>query len=173
MSDQTVSPDPGLNAIEEALCSLSPAGSRIDREFVMYRAGQASAHLSRKGRIAPCAIAASLALVAFGEGVLLAHRPPARIVEKVVVVHEPATAPVPILPSPIPDVTEVPVALSNEDSLSLGQAAYERLTSQVLRYGLDGLPASPRVTSPPSGPTSSGQMLRDELRRLLEPGDPS
>ncbi len=173
MSNETVSPDPGLNAIEEALCSLTLAGSRIDREFVMYRAGQATAHLSRKGRLTLSAIAASLALVAFCEGLLLVHRPPARIVERVVVVHEPAPAPVPILPSPKPNVTELPVALSNEDSLSLGQAAYERLTSQVLNYGLDGLPASPKFTSPASGPTSSGQMLRDELRRLLEPGDPS
>jgi hypothetical protein len=173
MSNETVSPDSGLNAIEEALCSLSLAGSRIDRELVMYRAGQASVHLSRTRRNVLGAIAASLALVAFGEGVLLARRPPAGIVEKVVVVHEPATAPAPILPSPNQKVAEAPVSLASEDSLSLGQADYERLSSQVLRYGLDGLPASPMISAPASGPTSSGQMLRDELRRLLEPGDPS
>jgi len=173
MSNETISPDPGLNAIEEALCSLSRADSRIDREHVMYRAGQASVRTSRWGRRVSNTIAASLALVAFGEGVLLAHRPAARIVEKVVVVHEPATAPASIRPLPKQKVAEAPVALSSEDSLSRGEAAYERLTSQVLRYGLDGLPASPMVTSPASGPASSGQMLHDELRRLLDPGDPS
>ena len=88
-------------------------------------------------------------------------------------VHVPATAPAPVLPSPDRKVAEVPVPLSSEDSLSLGQAAYDRLTSQVLRYGLDGLPASPMITSPASGPASSGQMLREELSRLLSPGDPS
>ncbi len=62
-----------------------------------------------------------------------------------------------------------------ERSLSLGQTAYERLAAQVLRYGLDGLPASPTVASSASEPrpASSGQMLQEELHRLLDPGDHS
>jgi hypothetical protein len=67
------------------------------------------------------------------------------------------------------------VSLPIESSLSLGQTAYERQVAQVLRYGLDGLPASASVASPDSGPrpASSGQMLQEELRRLRDPGDPS
>lgn len=175
MSNEPVSPspDPGLNAIEAALGSLAPARSRIDRDLVMFRAGQASVRPSRTGLWYRNAIAASFALIALGEGVLLAHRPPPRIVKEVVVIREPAPASVPVVPPVEQSVAKVPESLPNERSLSLGQTAYERLTSQVFRYGLDGLPASPTVASPGSGPTSSGQMLHEELRRLLDPGDPS
>jgi hypothetical protein len=179
MSNEPVSPspDPELNAIESALGSLVPARSRIDRDLVMFRAGQASVRPSRRGLRAWNAIAASLALIAFGEGVLLAHRPPPQIVKEVVVIREPAPAPapVPVVPPVEQSVAEVPESLPIERSLSLDQTAYERLTSRVLRYGLDGLPASPTAASPASGPwpTSSGQMLQEELRRLLDPGDPS
>jgi hypothetical protein len=177
MSNEPVSPspDPALNAIEAALGSLVPARSRIDRDLVMFRAGQASVRPSRRGLWARNAIAASFAFVALGEGVLLSHRPPPRIVKEVVVVREPAptSAPVSVAPPLEQKVADVPESLPIERSLSLGQTAYERLTSQVLRYGLDGLPASPTVASPGSGATSSGQMLQEELRRLLDPGDPS
>jgi hypothetical protein len=177
MSNEPVSPAPSpeLNAIEAALGSLEPARSRIDRDLVMFRAGQASVRPSRWGRRARSAIAASLALVALGEGVLLAHRPPPRIVKEVVVLREPAPTPAPVVPPVEQSVAKVPESLPSESSLSLGQTAYERQVAQVLRYGLDGLPASPRVASPDSGPwpASSGPMLQEELRRLLKPGDPS
>jgi hypothetical protein len=177
MSSEPVSssPEPELNAIEAALGSLEPARSRIDRDLVMFRAGQASVRPSRWGRRAWNAIAASLALVALGEGVLLARRPPSRIVKEVVVVREPAPTPAPVVPPLEQSVAEAPESFSSERSLSLGQTAYERRVAQVLRYGLDGLPASPRFASPDSGPwpASSGQMLQEELRRLLDSGDPS
>ena len=69
-------------------------------------------------------IAASLTLVALGEGVLLAHRPPPQIVKEVVVVREPA--PAPVVPLVDQSVAELPVSLPSESSLSLGQTAYER-----------------------------------------------
>ena len=165
--------DPELNAIAASLGSLEPARSRIDRDLVMFRAGQASVRPSRLRRRAWNVIAASLALVALGEGVLLAHRPPPQIVKEVVVVREPA--PAPVVPLVEQSVAEMPASLPSESSLSLGQTAYERQVAQVLRYGLDGLPASPTVASPDSGPrpASSGQMLQEELRRLRDRGDPS
>jgi hypothetical protein len=163
--------DPELNAIAASLGSLEPARSHIDRDLVMFRAGQASVQPSRLHRRAWNVIAASLALVALGEGVLLAHRPPPQIVKEVVVVREPA----PVVPLVEQSVAEIPVSLPIESSLSLGQTAYERQVAQVLRYGLDGLPASVTVASPDSGPrpASSGRMLQEELRRLRDPGDPS
>ena len=90
-------------------------------------------------------------------------------------VREPAPVPAPVVPPVEHSVAEVPESLPIEGSLSLGQTAHERQVAQVLRYGLDGLPASPTVASPASGPwpASSGQMLQEELRRLLDPGDPS
>jgi hypothetical protein len=179
MSNQPVSPDPELTAIEAALGSLVPARSRIDRDLVMFRAGQASVRPARLGLKTWNAIAASFALVALGEGVLLAHRPPPQIVKEVVVIREPATvpAPLPVVPPPETRVAEAPELLPIERSLSLGQTPYARLAAQVLRYGLDGLPASPPVAASASAsgpwPASSGQMLQEELRKLLDPGDPS
>jgi hypothetical protein len=165
--------DPELNAIAASLGSLEPARSRIDRDLVMFRAGQASVRPSRWRRRAWNVIAASLALVALGEGVLLAHRPPPQIVKEVVVVREPA--PAPAVPLVEQSVAEMPVSLPSESSHSLGQTAYQRQVAQVLRYGLDGPPASPTVASPDwvPRPATAGQMLQEELRRLRDPGDPS
>ena len=169
--------DPELNAIAASLGSLEPARSRIDRDLVMFRAGQASVRPSRWHRGAWNVIAASLALVALGEGVLLAHRPPPQIVKEVVVVREPAPAraPASLVPPAEQSVAAIPVALPSESSFSLGQTAYQRQVAQVLRYGLDGLPASLTEASPASEPrpASSGQMLQEELRRLRDPGDRS
>ncbi len=66
-------------------------------------------------------------------------------------IREPVTAPapLPVVPPLEQSVAEVPESLPIERSLSLGQTAYERLAAQVLRYGLDGLPASPTVASLP------------------------
>ncbi len=165
--------DPELNAIAASLGSLEPARSRIDRDLVMFRAGQASVRPSRLRRRAWNAIAASLALVALGEGVLLAHRPPPQIVKEVVVVREPA--PAPVVPPVEQSVAEVTESLPSESPLSLGQTAYERQVAQVMRYGLDGLPVSPTVASPDwrPRPATAGQMLQEELRRLRDSGDPS
>jgi hypothetical protein len=165
--------DPELSAIAARLLSLEPDRSHIDRDLVMFRAGQASVRPSRLRRRAWNVIAASLALVALSEGVLLVHRPPPQVVKEVVVVREPA--PAPVVPLVEQSAAAMPVSLPSESSLSLGQAAYERQVAQVLRYGLDGLPASPTVAAPDSGPrpASSGQMLQEELRRLRDPGDPS
>ncbi len=165
--------DPELNAIAASLGSLEPARSRIDRDLVMFRAGQASVRPSRGRRRAWNAIAASLALVALGEGVWLAHRPPPRIVKEVVVVREPA--PAPVVPPVEQIVAERPVSLPSESSFSLGQTPYERQVAQVMRNGLDVMPVSPTVASPDwvPRPTTAGEMLQEELRRLRDPGDPS
>ena len=52
MSHEPDSPesDPGLNALESALGSLVPARSRIDRDVIMFRAGEASAKARRRPR---------------------------------------------------------------------------------------------------------------------------
>jgi hypothetical protein len=173
MSDEPVAPDPALSAIEAALGALVPAQSRIDRDLVMFRAGQGSVRPPRFGRWTSSAIAAGLALVALAEAILLAHRPPPQVVKEFVVVREPVAPPASSIPPFAPSVAELPRQFERSDSL--GQTPYERLTAQVLRYGLDGLPASPRVAPPISGllPASSGQMLQEELRKLVDAGDPS
>lgn len=176
MSNEPVSPDPELRAIEDALGSLAPAKGRLDRDRVMFRAGQASSPARTSGRGVWKAVAASCAIVALGEGALLAHRPAPAVIEKIVVVRElaaPSTIPpraTADVPSPAPRV-----AASDEVSFSLGRTEYERLAGQVLRYGLDGLPASPPsvwVDSEP-WPAPSRQLLREQFRKALDSGDAS
>ncbi len=170
MSDETNSTDPDLKAIETALGSLVPAQSRIDRDRVMFRAGQASVRRPRTGLLTWSAIAASLALVVVCEVLLTGRRP---LPPTVVVIREPAAPPIESRSEPA--AIDEPIAPPIERYLSLGQTAYERLAAQVLRYGLDGLPASPAIGSSAAGsrPGSAGQMLQEELRKLLEPGGPS
>ncbi len=87
MSNEPVPPNRELKAVEAALGSLVPARSQIDRDLVMFRAGQASVRTSRSGRRTWHLIAASLAVVALGEGILLARRPPPQTVKEMVVVR--------------------------------------------------------------------------------------
>ena len=163
--------DPELNEVAAALGSLVLARSRLDRDRVMFRAGQASRPTPRGRRFWPAA-AACLGLIASAEAALLAYRPGPRVVERIVVVREPA-APIPEsgavdrVPDPFP-------VLAGIDP-SLGRSARERMAGQVLRYGLDGLPASPkgRWAGAETSPLPSRQSLHEQLRQALDHGDPS
>ncbi|MDR3639667.1 MAG: hypothetical protein P4L84_38055 [Isosphaeraceae bacterium] len=173
MSIDPVAPDPELSALENALGALAPAKSRIDRDRVMFLAGQAAARPPILGRRAWMAIAASLGIVALGEAGLLALHTAPKTLEKIVVVREPAIVP----PSPqinVPRPESLP-ADSADGATSLGRTAYERLAGQVLRYGLDGLPASPAPSASwaNSTPMPPLQLMRDELRNVFDIGDPS
>ena len=174
MSDEPFATEAGLNAIESALGSLVPAGGPIDRDAILFRAGQAAARPGAAGRRAWQGLAASLALVALGEAALLAHRPPPTVVERVVVVRVPTPTPSPTVVIPERAVVREPERRPDEGMLAMGQTAYSRLAGQVMRYGLDGLPASPAGVGMISraGPASSGRMLQEELRKLREPGEP-
>ena len=83
--------DPEVTAIESALRALVPSQSALDRDRLMFRAGQASARSRFLTRWAWPSIAATLAIVAAGEGALLATRPEPRVVERLVIVREPAS----------------------------------------------------------------------------------
>jgi hypothetical protein len=176
MSHERITVDSELRAIEEALGSLVAARSRIDRDLIMFRAGQAAVQRSPRSRRAWIASAASLGVIALAEAFALAHRPPPRIVERVVVVREPARPEVEASPertvAPAPPASE---AWSSGDVLALWRTPYERLAEQVLRYGLDGLPAPPATAWTGSEPQSSAsrQLLQEEIHRVLDPGDHS
>lgn len=154
-----------LNDLETALAALAPVRGRLDRDRLMYEAGRAAARPSPRKWMA---VAASLALVATGEGALLALRPEGRVVERVVVVREPAEP---------PKVRPVAVAVAVEMEApaarpwEVGPGGRDRLAWQVLRYGLDGLPTS--RASATSGPAPSMRALREEIGKVLELGDPS
>lgn len=172
MSNEPVSPDPELKTIEEALGALTPVRGQLDRDRVMFRAGQASLGARTSGRGVWRAVAASCAIVALGEGALLVHRPAPTVIEKIVIVRDPVAPPSALADAkaPMPRVT-----VPDDAPLSLGRTEYERLAGLVLRYGLDGLPAPPPsvwVDSEP-WPAPSRQLLREQFRKALDSGDPS
>ena len=187
MSDAEPPPGPDLTAIEGMLRSLSPARSPIDRDRdrLMFEAGRRSARPTAIGRLGWPAVAASLALVAIGEGGLLAHRPGPRIVDRVVVVREPAGTRLDDLPAPDEPAPVVILHQSPEPPRPRPEPAWPggsdmaRLRRRVLQLGLDGLPESPPLAIRPATgdqtfrPDSAGDLLRSEIARLLNLGEPS
>ncbi len=188
MSGPQAPRDPELNAVESALGSLTPAPVRLDRDRVMFRAGQvrATVRTTATQRWAWPAIAASLAAVALGEGIMLNNRPDptSRVVERLVVVREPAPESPPT-PEPPPETpTTAPVVILSQRpepehatwSLWPSSSRYDvALRRQVLRFGVEGLPEPPPLVmqSTDERPASSGRMLQNEIESLLNPGEPS
>jgi hypothetical protein len=155
--------DPRLTQIELALAGLAPSPPRLDRDTLMYEAGRASARRESAGRRG-WLTAAAIGLVALGQGALLARRPPERVVERLVVVREPAQSEPVVIPPPPSPIRPGPP--------DLGPSPRDRLAWAVLRYGLDGLPTpGPSAAGREEG--ASQQALRREIGKVLELGDPS
>jgi hypothetical protein len=173
MPTESIPPEDELSETEAALGSLVPARGRVNRDLVMYRAGQAAARPPAVWRPGLAAVTACFAMVALGEAVLLARRPETRVIERVVMVREPAPeqagGPGPVVPLERADTSppRAPTATELTD--------YERLAGQVLRYGLDGLPGPSPAAADGRGaePVASRDLLREELRKTLDPGDHS
>jgi len=160
--------------LEQALGSLRPA-SRIQRDRILFRAGQQSAAPPQTGRFAVRlwpALAASLALVVLGQGVLLSRRPVKEIEVVYVQVPQPqALAPV----APEVLVQQAPAATRPQPWLDApGPTASNRLSWQIIRYGLDALPSTPvAALAPTEKPLTAGQSLETNIPNLMNPGDPS
>jgi len=173
--------DPEVTAIESALRALVPSRSVLDRDQLMFRAGRVAARSRFVARWAWPSIAATLAIVAAGEGALLARRPGHHVVERLVIVEVPAPTtadppePVVILRQnpPIPSTNPEPTWPMASEAL--------RLRRQVLRFGLDGLPDPPHLLShsdegarPPGATSESpGLLRRYEYEKFLNPGGPT
>jgi hypothetical protein len=159
-------PDDDLNALELALRDLTPAPTPLDRDALMFAAGQA--HAARRARPAlawPLATAA-LALLAAGQAALLATRPTATVDRPLIVQQSPPP------PAPTPPPAPRPVY-----RLPIPRTDQQRLALQLARYGLDALPPSPAAiaaisASPPDTP-SAADLLRAEVDRILNPGESS
>lgn len=147
---------------ESALQDLRPL-ARLDRDALLFEAGRTAGRRSRDRLWAGAA--AGLALIAIGEGAILAARtrPEPRVVERLVVIREPTAEPAPVEtrsgdPKPAPAL-----------SWSLTESPRSRLQRQILRYGMDGLPPSPNGSAA-GGPSQAtiGNLLRSELDALVE-----
>jgi hypothetical protein len=130
-------PQSELTALESALRDLAPAGVALDRDALMFRAGQAAAP-HRWFWPAATAVSSSAAVVL---AVLLACRPTVHV-ERIVPGPTDQRAP----SSPDPEETSVPSQARAPKPLPPNR----RLEERLLRWGLDGLGEAPPL--PPSNP---------------------
>ncbi|MGD2174169.1 MAG: hypothetical protein PVJ27_02110 [Candidatus Brocadiaceae bacterium] len=139
-----------LNDLEKALSELHPAASRVDRDELMFRAGQLSAPTRRGLWPAATALAAGLAIVL---GVLLAARPAPQVRERVVVRAPTGRA------EPAPPPPQVrPVRLGRRRRPPV-KGSYLELRRSILTEGLNAWPAAP--PRPGSArPATMGTLLR-------------
>jgi hypothetical protein len=135
-SDEPARPE--LTFLERALGGLAPRPARLDRDALLFRAGQSAAP---RRWLWPCstAVATTVAVVL---GVLLAVRPQPTVIERIVPVPalEPTTVEKPSAAEPAPETPEVPDSWTPR----------RRLQEHLLRHGLDGLGEfSPEPEPPP------------------------
>jgi hypothetical protein len=166
MSESTS--DPKLAALEKSLAALVPVPGRIDRDQLLFRAGQAS--VRSRSWVWPTTTAL-LTVVAAVLGTVLALRPAPAPVERVVYV------PVPQSPAP----TETPTAqvvvsapnarldstIEDAGSLWANSAEYIRERNQAIRWGVEALPPAPSIASANQAPSVESMLGLPE--RKVEP----
>ena len=167
--------------LEAVLKALKPARPNLDRDRLMFRAGQAS---RPKRSLGIPALTAMIGLLAGIGGTYLGLQSPPTVVQQVVYVHvkEPAEQPPPE-PSPkTPEVKQEVVQNITPESGSSSQTwwnslllpaktagGYVGLRDDVLRWGVDMLPEPPAsgYTGSTRGPSTVGQ-LNAELESLCD-----
>ncbi|MBI1917027.1 MAG: hypothetical protein HYS12_20145 [Planctomycetes bacterium] len=159
-------PDAGLSTLEEALGRLTPLPGSLSRDRVLFEAGRASA---RPGRRWPL-LAATSSLLATVLGLLLLARPAPSVVERTVLVRVSEPSARSFIPprEPSPDV---PVTDQTDPTIPVfapAETDYLRRRQEVLRWGVDVLPAAaPRSRS-------SQPLTPAELRQFPDvPSKPS
>jgi hypothetical protein len=143
--------DADIMALENALAALTPLPAVVNRDRLMFQAGRAS----RQFWNWPWAAAtAALALTAAGLGAALILRPAPPAEERLVIIHvrEPAPS-APLAPANAPKGVEPgreePSTAELEDQPP-PSIPYYQLQNQLLRWGLDSLPALPPLPPPPN-----------------------
>jgi hypothetical protein len=135
-------PRPELTDFEAQLQALKPTPGGLDRDRILFRAGRASAR--GPGRYIWPGVSGVLALATVALSVALATRPEPP--ERVVYVEVPQSAPPRQEPRPPSVIDEVPAPTPPEKALLTGgRSLMER---QLLRWGLDALPAPAPAASP-------------------------
>ncbi len=173
-------PEPELTDFERSLAALAPSPGRFNRDRLMYEAGRRSVLNQPRRRLWP-ALAASLAAVAAGQAIALSRPAEPKIVERVVMVREPAAQPErPDEPATIvilsrraePEARRLPLS---EDPADF---SYLQLNRRVERFGLAGLPepslgpwtgADYAAASPVESPPMLRHRLLNELANFGGP----
>jgi hypothetical protein len=166
MSESTS--DSKLAALEKSLAALVPVPGRIDRDQLLFRAGQAS--VRTRPWLWPTATAL-LTVVAGVLGTALALRPTPAPVERVVYVPLPQSVAEPSTRT-LQNVASAPnaqVDSPTEDGGSLwaSSAEYIRERNQAIRWGVDALPPAPSIASASQTPSVESMLGLPE--RKLEP----
>jgi len=151
MSDASNNPE--IEATARALRELQPVSAAVNRDAIMYRAGQASA--ARRQWFWPAATA-TMMLVAICLGAVLAMHSPMAAQERIVYVYVPQSTE---FPSPLagaayeqvnPAGSEAQARLASSEPAT-SPISYVLLREQVSRHGVDALPDAPsvmRIASP-------------------------
>jgi len=140
--------DPKLAALEKSLAAMVPVPGRIERDQLLFRAGQAS--VRTRVWLWPTSTAL-LTVVAAALAVTLALRPAPVPVERIVYVPvpQPSTA----VPAAKPDEvasTSSPqpiFSFTDSDNLWANSAEYLQQRNQAIRWGVDALPPAPSTAS--------------------------
>jgi hypothetical protein len=152
--------DPEIAGLEAALAALAPMPGRINRDALLFRAGQAS--VPGRGWGWPCATA-TLGLVAAVLGVVVLVRPAPAPVERIVVMTVPVPVPVPVPPAPgdlaVPPGADVEAAQHEETAPGQSPMNYLQLQMQVVRWGLEGVPAMAEMPPPTEPPVTRDSLL--------------
>lgn len=178
MSSEEFSQD--VNDVERALRSLRPASPPLDRDRLMFLAGQAAAppartvnRLRTKTEMFWPSAAAAMTLVSLGLGMTLALRPPT-VIERAVLV--------PAAQRPEENAPRQPQPVRLESSDSVADAGplkseavaavstrsgdrYLRLRDQAIAHGIDFVDSLSPVTRTSNGPeeSDSRQELLDQM----------
>jgi hypothetical protein len=134
MPEQTDHPE--LNTLASALASLSPSAGRLDRDQLLFRAGQASAR--RPNWPWPTASALLLVLAA-GLGIVAFRQGQPVITERVVYVQPEPAASLQVADRTAPAGSEELRAPAS-DALPSSPLSYYRLEQLASRWGVEGLP---------------------------------
>jgi hypothetical protein len=152
-----------LSDLEKLLAALPPRPTTLDRDHLLFRAGQAS---MRRSWIWPF-VAVVMSATAGCLAMFLVLRPPPEPVVQIVRVQ------VPVVQAKDSDAIEQPEARSPAASGYHAQPlsptlSYWRMQQQALRFGVEGLPsAASDVDETPSGPATANTEISAGSRPKL------
>lgn len=145
MSESTS--DPKLAALEKSLTALVPVPGRIDRDQLLFRAGQASVR-TRSG-LWP-GTTAFLAVLVCALGTVLALRPAPQPMERIVYksVPQSETPSEPTRSAIVSSSSRGTVSSIGDDgNLWVGAGEYLQQRNQAIRWGVESLPPAPSMAS--------------------------
>jgi hypothetical protein len=167
--------------LEAALKGLAPSAVRLQRDLLLFRAGQAS--VRRPTWLWPTA-AAVLAIAVAVLAALLSLRPGPEVITRTIVVQVPPAPVKTALPPKLPEQTEPsslqPTPPPAPDTVVWGPlpGGYLRQRQDVLRWGVDALPMLPTragavVPSRPMTAQDLSEWLPQEKKSSPTPGGSS